>query len=82
VRFLILGGWVVFFLLFILPILTTLFRRPLHRKEGLEKGSELAKDEICGVYIPKERAETIKAKGKLYYFCGKECQEKFLKGSG
>ncbi|MBI1822847.1 MAG: YHS domain-containing protein [Nitrospirae bacterium] len=81
-RFLILGGWIVLILLFILPLLGSLFRKSPSRKDQLDKGSELARDEVCGVYIPKDRAETLEAKGKLYYFCGKECQTKFLQGNG
>ena len=81
-RFLVLVGWLLFIALFILPMVASLFKKPLSRNGKLKKGSDMVRDEVCGVYIPKERAQNIKLSGKLYYFCGKECLSKFLAGSG
>jgi len=38
----------------------------------------MVKDEICNTYLPKEDAIKEIYQGKEYYFCSKECQQKFL----
>jgi uncharacterized protein len=38
----------------------------------------MVKDEICNTYLPKEDAIREVYKGKEYYFCSKECRQKFL----
>jgi len=40
---------------------------------------ELVKDPVCGVYIPRKKAISVKIKGKIYYFCSEECKEKYKK---
>jgi len=42
---------------------------------------EMVKDPSCGVYIPKKEALEKKIKGQKYYFCSKECFEKFKQGN-
>ncbi|MEI6127342.1 MAG: YHS domain-containing protein [Pseudomonadota bacterium] len=43
--------------------------------------SEMVQDPVCKVYVPKKEAVTIVRAGTTYYFCGKECREKFTAGS-
>lgn len=38
----------------------------------------MVRDEICNTYLPKEDAVKEVYKGKEYYFCSKECHQKFL----
>jgi YHS domain-containing protein len=38
----------------------------------------MVKDEMCNTYIPEENALKEKLDGQEYYFCSKECREKFL----
>ena len=38
----------------------------------------MVKDEICNTYLPKEEAIAAKFDGKEYFFCSKECHQKFL----
>lgn len=45
---------------------------------GLLASEELVQDPVCGIYIPKNTALKAKQKGKMFYFCGKECQKTFL----
>jgi len=40
---------------------------------------ELVKDPVCGTYVPKKEAIVYGRRGKLYYFCCKECLEEFKK---
>ena len=40
---------------------------------------ELVQDPMCGIYIPKGKAIKARIKGKVYYFCSKECKKKYIK---
>ncbi len=39
---------------------------------------EMVKDPICNTYITKKGAITTRMNGKTFYFCSKECREKFM----
>jgi YHS domain-containing protein len=54
-------------------------KRKLNRKEKV-RITEMVKDEVCGVYLPKEEALKVEIEGKVYYFCSQECKDAFLKG--
>lgn len=38
----------------------------------------MVKDEMCSTYLPKEDAIKEIYQGREYYFCSKECRQKFL----
>lgn len=38
----------------------------------------MVKDETCNTYLPKEDTLKEVIEGKEYYFCSKECRDKFL----
>lgn len=38
----------------------------------------MVKDEMCNTYLPKEDALKANYAGKEYYFCSRECRQKFL----
>lgn len=40
--------------------------------------SMMVKDEMCNTYLPEEDAIKEILEGREYYFCSKECQQKFL----
>ena len=73
------------FLLFLTFLLLLFFyyriykKRKLNRKEKI-RITEMVKDEVCGVYLPKEEALKVEVEDKVYYFCSQECKEAFLKG--
>ncbi len=54
-------------------------KRKLNRNEKI-RITEMVKDEVCGVYLPKEEALKVEVEGKVYYFCSQECKDAFLKG--
>ena len=54
-------------------------KRKLNRKEKV-RITEMVKDEVCGVYLPKDEALKVEIAGKVYYFCSQECKNAFLKG--
>jgi YHS domain-containing protein len=54
-------------------------KRKLNRKEKI-RITEMVKDEVCGVYLPKEEALKVEVEDKVYYFCSKECKDAFLRG--
>jgi YHS domain-containing protein len=38
----------------------------------------MVKDEVCNTYLPQEDAIKEIKEGKKYFFCSKECRQKFL----
>jgi len=54
-------------------------KRKLNQKEKV-RITEMIRDEVCGVYLPKYEALKVKIEGKVYYFCSEECKDAFLKG--
>jgi len=38
----------------------------------------LVEDPVCHTYIPQKEAQSLKLKGAYYYFCSKECLQKFI----
>ncbi len=38
----------------------------------------MIKDDICNTYLPREEAIKEIREGKEYFFCSKECRQKFL----
>jgi YHS domain-containing protein len=76
-RFLILSGWIAVFIFILLTVISSLFRKaPARRVPG--RGSDMVLDEVCKVYIPKERAKSLQSGGETRYFCSDECRQKFL----
>jgi len=51
------------------------------KKTPVRDGEETVFDAVCGTYVPKSAAITEKKGGSLFYFCGADCREKFLKSS-
>ena len=43
---------------------------------------EMVQDPQCGTYVPKREARRKVIDGTERHFCSKECEDKFLKGSG
>ncbi len=41
--------------------------------------SKVYKDPICGTFVDPQISESFQLNGKVYYFCSKECKEKFIK---
>ena len=38
---------------------------------------EMVKDPQCNTYIPKDEAISYRIRGQSYYFCSKECAQRF-----
>ncbi|MBW2039488.1 MAG: YHS domain-containing protein [Deltaproteobacteria bacterium] len=51
------------------------------RYHGESADKELVQDPQCHTYIPKETALKAQINGEVYYFCSRECLDKFKKGS-
>jgi len=62
-----------------------LFKRPLWQGtktrfdfgRGPRPVSEMVQDPVCKIYVPKREALTAEQDGATYYFCSKECRQKF-----
>ncbi len=51
-------------------------RRPGRSPDRLN--GSMVKDEVCGLYLPKENALVERIGGRERYFCSKECRAKAL----
>ncbi len=81
------GRFLIF--LAILFLIYYIFKRSLSRVFGMGRPSknkykkgppitdELVQDPVCKTYVPKKEALVYGKKGRLFYFCSKECLEKF-----
>ncbi|BAI79852.1 conserved hypothetical protein [Deferribacter desulfuricans SSM1] len=58
----------------------TLFRKKKVESEQKEISDsvDLVKDEICGTYVEITSPYKVKYYDKIYYFCSKECMDKFI----
>ncbi|MHB8483136.1 MAG: hypothetical protein ACYDBV_10485 [Nitrospiria bacterium] len=80
-RWILIIGWISVLGFIVLNLLFSFFRRSFPRPV-IEKGADMVFDEVCRVYIPKERARHLKLKGKNHYFCSQACEESFLTQAG
>ncbi len=47
-------------------------------KENLIATGEMVKDPICGAYVDKESAVSVRNGDKVTYFCGYDCRKKYM----
>ncbi len=47
------------------------------RKKRMESG-EMVKDPVCGTYVEKDSAITVKNGEQILYFCSYECRQKYI----
>ena len=83
IKFIIL--FILFYVLF--RILRDLFLKPKPRysktdnpfyfKRGSAMANEMVQDPVCKVYVPKKEALSFVRSDTTYFFCSKECLEKF-----
>jgi len=72
----------LFFLVFLLLLFfyyKNYKKRKLNQKEKI-RITEMIRDEVCGLYLPRDEALKVEIEGKVYYFCSKECKDAFLIG--
>ncbi len=74
------------FLIIVIYLFYLLFLRPSYKPKKTRRGKtpsagvkRLVKDPVCGLYIEEDMAVKLYYKGQTYYFCSKECRDKFLK---
>lgn len=48
-------------------------------KENLAANGVMAKDPVCGTYVPVDGDIRVKQGEKVHNFCSYECRDKFLK---
>lgn len=49
----------------------------LQSKSTTDRGEELVEDPVCHTYIPLSQAYKKTISGKDYYFCSKQCSDKY-----
>ncbi len=42
----------------------------------------LVEDPVCHTYVPQKESESLQVNGTTYYFCSKECLQKFKTNQG
>ncbi len=42
----------------------------------------LVEDPVCHTYVPQKDSESLQVNGTTYYFCSKECLQKFKTNQG
>jgi uncharacterized protein len=55
-----------------------LTRKNSPRRQAKPTSGLMVKDEVCNTYLPREDALKEIVGGKEYFFCSKECRQKFL----
>jgi uncharacterized protein len=55
-----------------------LTRKNRPHRQGKPTSGLMVKDEVCNTYLPREDALKEIVEGKEYFFCSKECRQKFL----
>jgi YHS domain-containing protein len=71
----------IFLFLLLYTILHYLIKNMFIQRKKLNRefeSEELVQDPHCQTYIPKRTAVRKRVRGREYYFCNKECAEKFL----
>ncbi len=58
-------------------------KRKLQEKEKKEKeerikSQEMARDPVCGTYVDKDSAITVRNGDNVFYFCSYECRQKYI----
>lgn len=71
----------VFFYLLLKFFKLMFFTPPVHKSSAPPPPSglvsEMVQDPVCKVYIPKDSALSLTSSGTKYYFCSRECMDKF-----
>lgn len=47
------------------------------RRPSAPPSVKLTRDPVCGTWVQPREALALTAQGTIYYFCSKECREKF-----
>ena len=70
------------FLAYIIYVIIRFFQNLNKRKKPSDHRASLSgmmvKDENCNTYLPKEDATREILDGKEYFFCSKDCRQKFI----
>jgi uncharacterized protein len=70
---------IIYFLYLVWRFIRTPRKRP-SRRENRSKSlpQMMVKDEVCNTYLPVQDAIKEVYQGREYYFCSRECRQKFL----
>jgi len=69
-------AYIIYLLFRFFQALKKVSKSPGHQTRRLS--GIMVKDESCNTYLPKEDAIREVIEGKEYFFCSKECRQKFL----
>jgi len=71
------------FLIYLAYLLYRFFKalsrvKKIRSNQSRPSSRKMVKDEHCNTYLPQEDALREVIEGKEYYFCSKECRQKFI----
>jgi len=75
---LILWALIVYFIYLVWKYIRSPRRRPAPPPQSKRLPQMMVKDETCNTYLPMEEAIKEIYQGKEYYFCSRDCRQKFL----
>lgn len=71
-------GLIVYLIYLLVRFFTSLGRKKSTPKTMPSHSGVMVKDEFCNTYIPREEALREVIHGREYFFCSRECRDKFL----
>jgi YHS domain-containing protein len=72
---------VLFLRSIIRSVLSSRRRAPRARVQTpIQSGGELKKDPVCGTYVSVAASVTRSINGQVFYFCSKECRDRYAPG--
>lgn len=52
------------------------------QKKAKIKSEEMVQDPVCGTYVEKDSAITVRNGDTVHYFCSYECRQKYIESIG
>lgn len=71
---------IIYFIYIVWKFIRSPRKRPDPTQAPKKLPQMMVKDEVCNTYLPVEDALKEIHGGREYYFCSKDCRQKFLEG--
>ncbi|MDH7512170.1 MAG: YHS domain-containing protein [Clostridiales bacterium] len=70
--------FITYLIILVLRFFLSARRKGQRSRPPRQLSGVMVKDEMCNTYLPEENALKEKLDGKEYYFCSRECRERFI----
>jgi uncharacterized protein len=71
---------IIYFIYLVWKFIRSSGKKPARPQSSKTLPQMMVKDDICNTYLPIDDALKEVRDGREYYFCSKECRQKFLEG--